>query len=36
MDHKEIGWENVDWIDVVHVRDKKQTRVNMVVNLRDA
>jgi hypothetical protein len=34
MDLKEIGWDGVDWIDVVQDRDKWRTLVNTVMNLR--
>jgi hypothetical protein len=34
MDLKEIGWDGVDWIDMVQDRDKWKALVNTVLNLR--
>jgi hypothetical protein len=34
MDLREIGWGGMDWIDLAQDRDKWQTFVNMVMNLR--
>jgi hypothetical protein len=34
MDHKEVGWEVVDWIHLAQDRDKLQAVVNMVMNLQ--
>jgi hypothetical protein len=36
MDHREIGWDNMDWIDVAQDRDQWKALVNMVLNLRVA
>jgi len=30
----EIGWENVDWINLAQDRDQSQAVVNTVMNLR--
>jgi hypothetical protein len=34
MDFREIGWDNMDWFDVVQDMDQWRTLVNMVMNLR--
>jgi hypothetical protein len=34
MDLGEIGWIDVDWIDLAQDRDKWRALVNMVMNLR--
>jgi hypothetical protein len=34
MDHLEIGWGDVDWIDLAQDRDKWRALVNAVMNLR--
>jgi len=34
MDLREKGWENVDWIDLVHDSDPWRAVVNTVMNLR--
>jgi hypothetical protein len=34
MDLREIGWDGMDWIDVVQDRDKWKALLNMVTNLR--
>jgi hypothetical protein len=34
MDHREIGWDGVDWMDVVQDRDQWRTLVNTVMNVR--
>jgi hypothetical protein len=34
MDLGEIGWDGVDWIDLVQDRDQWRALVNMVMNLR--
>jgi hypothetical protein len=34
MNFKEIGWGSVDWIQLVRDRDRWQTVVNTVMNLR--
>jgi hypothetical protein len=33
MDLREIGYENVDWINPAKNRDKCQVRVNTVIDL---
>jgi hypothetical protein len=33
MDFREIGWSDVDWIDLTQVRDQWRALVNMVMNL---
>jgi hypothetical protein len=34
MDHREIGWDGVDWIDMAEDRDQWNALVNTVMNLR--
>jgi hypothetical protein len=34
MDFREIGWDGMDWIDLVEDRDHWRALVNTVVNLR--
>jgi hypothetical protein len=34
MDLREIGWDGVDWIDMVRDRNHWRTLVSMVLNLR--
>jgi hypothetical protein len=34
MDHQEVGWGNIDWIDMVQDRDRWWALVNAVMNLR--
>jgi hypothetical protein len=34
MDLREIGWGDMDWIDVAQDRDEWSALVNMVMNLR--
>jgi hypothetical protein len=34
MDLREIGWGNVDWIQLAHDRDRLRDLVNTVMNLR--
>jgi hypothetical protein len=34
MDLREIGWDGVDWIEVVQDRDKWRALVNTAMNLR--
>jgi hypothetical protein len=34
MDLGEIGWDGMDWIDLVQDRDKWRDLVNTVMNLR--
>jgi hypothetical protein len=34
MDLREIGWDGVDWIDMVHNRDQWKAIVDTVMNLR--
>jgi len=33
MNHREIGWEDVDWIHLTQDRNQWQAFVNMVMNL---
>jgi hypothetical protein len=34
MDHREIGWDAMDWIDVAQDRDQCRALVNTAMNLR--
>jgi hypothetical protein len=34
MDRREIGWDSMDWIDLVKDRDQWRALVNTVMNLR--
>jgi hypothetical protein len=34
MDHREIGWGGMDWIDLAQDKDQWQVLVNTVINLR--
>jgi hypothetical protein len=34
MDLREIGWDEVDWIDMAQDRDQRRALVNTVLNLR--
>jgi hypothetical protein len=34
MDHREIGWGGMDWIDLAQDRDQWRALVNTVMNLR--
>jgi hypothetical protein len=34
MDHREIGWCGMDWIDLAQDRDQWRALVNTVMNLR--
>jgi hypothetical protein len=34
MDHREIGWNGMDWIDLAQDREKWKALVNTVMNLR--
>jgi hypothetical protein len=34
MDLREIGWDDVDWIDKAHDRDRWRALVNILMNLR--
>jgi hypothetical protein len=34
MDHGEIGWDGMDWIDLVQNRDQWMALVNTVMNLQ--
>jgi hypothetical protein len=33
MDLKEIGWKNIDWVNLVQDWDRRRTFVNAVMNL---
>jgi len=33
MDHQEVGWEGMDWIDLAQDRDRWRALVNVVMNL---
>jgi hypothetical protein len=35
MDHREIGWGGMDWIDLAHDRDQCRAVVNTVMNFRN-
>jgi hypothetical protein len=32
MDHREIGWDDMDWFDLAYDRDQWRAQVNMVMN----
>jgi hypothetical protein len=34
MDHREIGWDGMDWIDLAQDRDQWRALVNAIMNLR--
>jgi hypothetical protein len=34
MDHREIDWDGIDWIDLAQDRNQWRALVNMVINLR--
>jgi hypothetical protein len=34
IDLREIGWDDMDWINLAQVRDQWRALVNMVMNLR--
>jgi hypothetical protein len=34
MDLREIGWDDMDWIDLAEDRAKRRALVNTVMNLR--
>jgi hypothetical protein len=34
MDLREIGWDNIDWIDLAQDRDQQKALLNTVINLR--
>ena len=34
MDLRDIGWDDVDWIDLAQDRDKLRALVNIVMNFR--
>jgi hypothetical protein len=34
MNLREIGWDDVDWIDLAQNRDRRRALVNTVMNLR--
>jgi hypothetical protein len=33
MDHRKLGWESVDWMNLVEDRDQWRTVVNTVMNV---
>jgi hypothetical protein len=34
IDHSDIGWDGVDWVDLAQDRDQWRAPVNMLMNLR--
>jgi hypothetical protein len=34
IDLREIGWDDMDWIDLAQVRDQWRALVNTIINLR--
>jgi hypothetical protein len=34
MDHREIGWEGVDWMHLAENRDMRRAVVHTVMNIR--
>jgi hypothetical protein len=34
MDLREVGWDDMDWIDLAEDRDRWRALVNAVMNLR--
>jgi hypothetical protein len=34
MDIREVGWEDMNWIELAHNRDRWRALVNAVMNLR--
>jgi len=34
IDHQEVGWDGMDWIDLAQVRDRRRAVVNAVMKLR--
>jgi len=34
IDHQEVGWGGMDWIDLAEVRDRRRALVNAVMNIR--
>jgi hypothetical protein len=34
LDHREIGWSSMDWIDMAQNKDQWRALVNTVMNLR--
>jgi hypothetical protein len=34
MDLREMGWDDMDWIDLTQYRDQRRALVNAVMNLR--
>ena len=35
MDHQEVGWRGMGWIDLAQDRDRWQALVNALMNLQD-
>jgi hypothetical protein len=34
MDHREVGWDGIDWIDLAQNRDQWRALVSTIMNLR--
>jgi hypothetical protein len=34
IDHREVGWDGMDWIDLAQYRDQCRALVNTIMNLR--
>ena len=34
MDLQEVGWQGMDWIDLVQERDRRRALVRVVMNIR--
>jgi hypothetical protein len=34
MDHQEVGWRGMDWMELVHYRDMWRALANAVMNVR--